>query len=79
MSEFYKIIQGTMFEGHWVEPVFPLTKENVELNIKHGLAFERTENEAEAESSSPAWGSGIFEVLDNGEYTCLAENFDSSD
>jgi hypothetical protein len=79
MTKYYKITQGTHFEGHWVEPQFPLTiKANIELNIKHGVAFELTEKEALNEASSPAWGSGIYEE-ENGKFTCIAENFDSSD
>lgn len=77
MSKFYKIVQGTHFEGHWVEPQFPLTIENMELNIKHGLAFEIEEPTA---YPLPPWGSGIFRVEEEkNTYTCLTSNFDSSD
>ena len=80
MSKFYKITQGTHFEGHWVEPRFPLNiKANMDLNIKHGVAFELTEKEAIDMSSSPAWGSGIYEVEEGGIWTCIADNFNTSD
>lgn len=76
MTKYYKILQGTMFQGYWVEPLFPLNIENLRINLETGLAIEIIKSIA----LLPApWGTGIYKIDDEGNIECLSEDFDTSD
>lgn len=75
MPKFYRLTQGGFYENKWVSPHFPLTPENIKLNISIGLMKEIPESD----TKSTTWGTGVYKIEDNGMYSCIVSDYDSSD
>lgn len=76
MKEYYELKQGmTGQNGDWlVAPSF-ITDRTMLTMLANGLAKAL----GHTKPNRAAWGTGVYERNENGEYVCVKSNWDSSD
>lgn len=70
-KEYYLVYQFR----HGAEPKFPLNDANMLGNLASGHAEALGHTKP---VSQPVWGTGVYERDEDGEYTCIMDNYDTS-
>lgn len=75
--KYYRLKQGgtDRKDGRWYQPKTLNEPGAFEFNTKHGLMEEITEEQAKYAQ----WGSGNYRVNEDGTFTCICSDWDSSD
>lgn len=74
--KYFRLVQGKTDpkDGRWYEPMNLNEPGADEYNVEHGLLEEITEENAKYAQ----WGSGNYRLNENGTFTCVCSNWDSS-
>ena len=74
--KYFRLKQGCTDknDGKWHQPKSMDTPEGFEYNMQHGLLTEINENQAKHAD----WGSGNYRQNEDGTFTCVSSDWDSS-
>lgn len=74
--KYVRVIQGctSKVDGKWHSPKNMNEPGGFEYNVEHGLLTEITEQRA----MHCSWGSGNYRQEEDGTFTCICSNWDSS-
>lgn len=75
--KYYRLWQGKTDkkDGRWYQPKSLNQPGAFEYNVEHGLIEEITEQQGKYAQ----WGSGNYRQNEDGSFTCVAADWDSSD
>jgi len=74
--KYYRLWQGKTDpkDGRWYQPKVMNSPGGFEFNVEHGLVEEITEQQARYAQ----WGSGNYRRNEDGTFTCVCADWDSS-
>jgi len=74
-KEYYRIYQGMFKDNKYIVPTFPVTDESMLKMLSIGIAKALGTVKP---TTSGLWGSGIYERDEEGNYTCISSDWDTS-
>ena len=74
-KEYYRIYQGMFKDNKYIVPTFPVTDESMLKMLGIGIAKALGTSRPVYPAS---WGSGIYERDEEGNYTCISSDYDTT-